>query len=141
MVSILLRPRENQQRHLCPPRTINVVRDDPVGLETGIELVAHAMDDDGVQSDAVEEVERECEGLEVVGEDGAADLEDGKVGRGREDLEVARDFAARGERVQQSDNRLLRACASVSVGSPSFLAMIHLGGVNARLIGGDRHWD
>lgn len=97
-----------------PPRTVNVVGDDPVGLEAGIQLVSHAMDDDGVQPDTVEEVEREGERLEVVGEDGAADLEDGKVGRGREDLEVARDFAARGERVQQSDDRLLRAYARVS---------------------------
>lgn len=95
--------------------TVDVVGDDSVCLEAGVQLVAHAVDDDGVEPDAVQKVEREGERLEVVGEDGAADFEDGKVGGRGKDLQVPRHFAAGGERVQQPDDGFLGVqCVRVS---------------------------
>lgn len=58
------------------------------------------MNDDGVQSHAVEEVEREGEGFQLVSEDRSSDLEHGEMGGRGEDLEVARDFTTGGQRVE-----------------------------------------
>jgi hypothetical protein len=88
-------------------RTVDVVGNDAISLETGVELVAHAVNDDGVESDAVEEVEAQGEALHVVGEDRTADLDDGEVGGRGEDLEVTADLTARGERVEETDDCLL----------------------------------
>lgn len=97
-------------------RTVDVVGNDPVSLETSVELVAHAVDDDRVETDAVEEVEREGERLHVVGQDGAANLDDGEVSRGGEDLEVAANFAAGSERVEEANDGLLRSIESAERG-------------------------
>ena len=48
----------------------------------------------------MKEVEGEGERFELMREDGAADLENGKVGRGGEDLEIAGDFLLAREGVQ-----------------------------------------
>jgi hypothetical protein len=50
----------------------------------------HAVDDDRVETDAVEEGEREGQVIELVGQDGAADFEDGKLVGSREDPASAR---------------------------------------------------
>ena len=55
----------------------------------------------------MEEIEGKGERFELVGEDGASDLEDGEVGRGGEDLEVARDFLLGRERVEQPHDSFL----------------------------------
>ena len=95
--------------------TVDVVGNDSVCLEAGVQLVTHAVDDDRVEADAVQKVEREGERLEVVGEDGAADFEDGKVGGRGKDLQVPRHFAAGRERVEQPDDGFLcSVCAGQS---------------------------
>lgn len=66
------------------------------------------MNDDGVESDSVKEVEGQSEGFQIMGEDRSAYFDDGKVSRGGEDLEVTRDFAAGGEGIEKSDDGFLR---------------------------------
>ena len=56
---------------------VDVVWDDTRALDDAVELGAGAVEDDGIEADAVEEAEVDCELVDVV-EDGAADLDDGE---------------------------------------------------------------
>jgi len=70
------------------------------------------MYDDGIQSDAVQKVEAECEFVDLV-EYGAAHFDDcelgrlGWVGAGAEDTQIALDLAFCANRVQKTGNRVL----------------------------------
>ena len=67
------------------------------------------MEDDGVETDTVEEGDGGGEGVEFIGEDGAPDLDDGKFLRldGGEVAEVLFNFLARSNVVEQLCDRLL----------------------------------
>jgi hypothetical protein len=97
-------------------RTVDVIGNDTVGLEPGVEFVSHTVHHDGVESDSVEEVETQSEGLELVGEDRTSDFEDGEVSRGREDLEVSGNFSTGSERVEQSNDGFLSSIEIESSG-------------------------
>lgn len=82
-----------------------------LGLNTGIleepvELGTSAMDNDRIEADSVEELEGGAKLVEVVGQDGAADLDDGETlgGDRGEEGEVLLDLALGTDRGQGLDN-------------------------------------
>lgn len=66
------------------PNPILVIRDDPLLLQDLIQLRPSPMQDHGVKPQPVQEGQRERQILELVGEDGTSDLEDGEFGLGED---------------------------------------------------------
>lgn len=81
-------------------RTIDVIGNDSIGFEPGVELVSHSVYDDGVETDSVKEVETQSERFELVRENRTSDFQYGEMSCGREDLKVSRDFTTGSERVE-----------------------------------------
>ena len=61
------------------PDAVDVVRLDALSLQSAVDLRPRAVEDNGVQADMVQESETGGELLQVVGDDGAADLDDGEL--------------------------------------------------------------
>lgn len=56
-----------------------VIGDDSSLFEQVVQLGASTVEDDGVETDTVEEGDGGGEGVEFIGEDGASDLDDSKL--------------------------------------------------------------
>lgn len=78
----------------CDTDTVNVVRDDTLSLNNFVQLRSCTMEDDGVQSDTVQETETQSKLIKLV-ENGTAYLDHSELGglrrmrRRREDTQVA----------------------------------------------------
>lgn len=68
-----------------------------------------------IHSHPVQEAEAQGELVQLVGENGTADFDDGKLVGRREDAQVPFDFLARSERVQKTSDGLLRGVMRRSV--------------------------
>ena len=88
----------------CDTDTINVLRHNPLPLDNHVELGSSPVQDDGVESNAVQEADTEGQLIQLV-EDGTSNFDDGEFcrlggigGRG-EDAQVAFDFTLGPNRV------------------------------------------
>lgn len=106
--------------HLRKGRTsdtnaIDILRLNTLTLEDIVHLWASAMEDNGVETEAVEKAKAESKLLEVI-EDCTSNFDDSKFCRlgwvrgGRENAEVTFDFTFRTERVEQARDRVLHTC-------------------------------
>lgn len=59
--------------------TVDVIGNDTVSFQASVQFVTHAVNDDWVQSYAVQKVETQSQALEFMRQDGASDFEYGKV--------------------------------------------------------------
>jgi hypothetical protein len=64
----------------CDTDTINVLWDDPLPLDDSVELGSPTVQNDGVESDAVQEADTDGQFIQLV-EDGTSNFDDGKLGR------------------------------------------------------------
>jgi len=64
----------------CDTDTVNVFGDDPLPLDYFVELGSSAMQDDGVESNTIQEADTEGQLIQLV-EDGTSNFDDGELGR------------------------------------------------------------
>ena len=101
----------------CDSDTIDVLRDNSLPLDDFVELGSSTVENDGVESNTVQEAEADGQFLQLV-EDGTSNFDDGElcgfggIGRRGEDAQVAFDLTLGSNRVQESSNRLLQSFRS-----------------------------
>ena len=92
--------------------TVNVFRNNPLPLDDFVELGPSTVQDDGVESNAIQETNTEGQLIKLV-ENGTSNFDDGKlcrlggIGRRREDAQMAFDLTLGSNRVQKSGDGLL----------------------------------
>lgn len=100
-------PRNLQRLRIRDPDPIDVLRLDAPLLQNPVQLRPGAVNDDGEQADGAEKGEGRGEGVEFLGDDCAADLDDCELGGGDggEEVEVLVYFAAGGDCAEEAEDR------------------------------------